>query len=239
MQIQTKVISLLDGTNLTIQEADGSFDPKHAIQEANARKLEENLTKKFESDHEPYDKTLVYFAKSYYPALYACTAGESIPTLEQAYAMPPQDLDLWHKTVIDLNPDIFVIKPQPENIDPIEVIFRDESRVLVHATNDSPSYMMRLFRLETEVEDNPPLDSNEIYFQMMIYTKLAACSTGDVPTAAEAYRFPRPELTKWMNAAVEKNKSWFDPILQVGEKALREREKETVKKKRRGRKVSR
>jgi hypothetical protein len=220
MQIQTKSISLADGRSILVCEADGNFDPRLAQMEANAKKLESD------------DKTLIYFAMYFYPVLYACTKGEA-PSLEDAYAMAPADLDGWYQTVAELNPEIIKLK------DPAEsriCAFRDDTQLTVHRTNDLPSYMLKLFKYEQTAQDNPPTVADEIPFRIMIYPKLAACSSGEIPSVDDAIKYPRTELSKWMDLAVELNRDWFLSIIDA---AAEVNKKELVKKKGRGRAPSR
>lgn len=212
MQILTKTIDLMDGTSLTVHEADGSYDAKVADQELKAERMESA------------DKTLMFFARTYYPILYACTRAEC-PTLEKAYAMG-DDLDLWYAAVLEVNVDL--LKQLPEKKESRALAFRDDTQIQVHASRDLPSFMIRLHRLEQEAEDNPPADPNEISFRLIFYPKIAACSTGDVPSADQAVLFPRIELARWTTIVMEQNPQWFE-VLQEKASAL-EKQKEIEKK---------
>jgi hypothetical protein len=63
------------------------------------------------------------------------------------------------------------------------------------------------------------------------YPKLAACSTGNVPTEEEAYNMPSEERDKWYAAAHNVNPLWFKALDAVL-KSLNTSEKEQKKKRR-------
>lgn len=226
MRINTEVISLGNGVILlTATEADGSFDAKVAVKKSDADKIKSD------------DKTLIHFAKVYYPILYACTRGD-VPNVEDVYKMNGESLDRWYQTIQDLNPDLIVSVSQEYATEEIE--FRDGTVITVHATRDLPSYMLSLHRHEQAIEDTPPEDLGLLSFGLTVYSKLAACSTGEsIPSLQEAYEFPRSELSKWITAAAKLNPQWFDYLLEMGKQAIEDEQKQKVKKKRRNRKTNR
>lgn len=225
MQLKTKAVGIRDGMTIIVHEADGSFDSRLNSMETEAKKIEST------------DKTFIYFATYIYPLLYSCTSGEAVPSAQEAYGLPSEKLDEWYLAFWELNPDIItrpITEPRSEEIE-----FRDETKFIIQETRDQPSYMLRLHRLEQDVQDNPPADPDELSFRIMIYPKIAACVREGViiPSAEEACKFPRTELSIWTSAAMRMNPSWFAPILSAVEEA--DAKKEQVKKKRRSRPANR
>jgi hypothetical protein len=52
-------------------------------------------------------------------------------------------------------------------------------------------------------------------FRVGFYPKMAACSTGDIPSEDEALHMPSAELDKWWTAAKECNPRWFEVFKDI------------------------
>jgi len=88
-----------------------------------------------------------------------------------------------------------------------KVTFRDGSKLIVFEENEySANYIKEL---EWDAEHNPHPDLKHNFFRMSIYSKLVACSVGDVPTDIQARSMPSSELKKWYDAAKKINPNWF------------------------------
>lgn len=74
-------------------------------------------------------------------------------------------------------------------------------------------------------------------YSATIYPKLAACSTGDVPSEEEALRMPVSELNRWYLAAKNVNPDWFRIFEEIAEEMRKngESEEKIARKKRRKR----
>lgn len=86
-------------------------------------------------------------------------------------------------------------------------------------------------------------DFKRQYFKTTIYPKMAACSTGDVPTVEQAMAMPSSEINKWYRAAERVNPEWFAAFKEITERKVADLEKtpegkEQVKKKERRRRRS-
>lgn len=109
------------------------------------------------------------------------------------------------------------------------VEFRDGTKVTVTEANWEAD--MRVGAMEKEVniridkmvaESTAPLTESEvsyITFVQTFYPKLAACSTGDVPTEREAFDMPSAEREKWYAAVRRVNPLWFQALDAFIEKA--------------------
>lgn len=218
MELRTKIVSLMDGKNLVVHEADASYDARMALLVGEAN----------EAKHA--DKVFLFFWRTYYPMFAACSDGE-VPSPAEAFALPPEILDAWYLAVWELNQDILgeVKVPQKE-----AVVFRDESRLVVHETRDLPSYMLKIVRLEEDALAREDTPASEVSFRTYIYPRIAGCSVGDVPDVEAAVRFPRVELAKWSAATMKLNPHLFQFIIDEAAKspALND---EVVKKKRKRR----
>lgn len=107
------------------------------------------------------------------------------------------------------------------------VEFRDNTSVTVTERNWETD--ARIVALETEAEQNPLEDQQRQFFHLYVYPKLAACSTGDVPSEEDAYDMPSGEREKWWDAAKRVNPKWFAPMEEAAEKITAEmlKKKET------------
>lgn len=110
-----------------------------------------------------------------------------------------------------------------------EVIFSDGSCLTVSEENWDTA--MRLSELESEAQAAPLEDPRAQLFHSMFYPKLAACSSGDVPTEVEARQMPSAELDKWYAVVKRLNPQWFAVIdaltkeAQAAEKKRRHRKR--------------
>jgi len=66
--------------------------------------------------------------------------------------------------------------------------------------------------VEEKGKDITDSEINRLTFNQSFYSKLAACSTGDVPTEEEAYLMPSVEREKWYAAVRNVNPQWFVAI---------------------------
>jgi len=103
--------------------------------------------------------------------------------------------------------------------------FRDGTKLTVTEANWPAD--VKVSEMEREAENNPRKDNQRQFYAMAVYPKLAACSTGDIPTEEQAFLMPSAEHDKWYNAAARVNPNWFDPL----EKAAKQLSTEAMKKK--------
>jgi hypothetical protein len=101
------------------------------------------------------------------------------------------------------------------------VEFRDGTKLTVTEANWETD--MRVGVMENDAQrrmeelihnrdTSAPLSESEISWSAFIqgiYPKLAACSTGAVPSEEEAYHMPSTERDKWYDAAHRLNSHWF------------------------------
>lgn len=85
--------------------------------------------------------------------------------------------------------------------------------------------------LEKDCKENPIPDLRRQIFRETFYSKLVACSTGDVPTDEEARYMPTKDLNNWITAHRRLNPNWWIPL----EKALDQMDE--AEKKRKSRKI--
>jgi hypothetical protein len=105
------------------------------------------------------------------------------------------------------------------------VKFRDGTKLTVTEANWAVS--IRLQELEEQATKNPLEDIKQQTFGLMVYPKLAACSSGKVPTIQEAFEMPSVELDKWFYAAKRMNPDWF-PDLQPTPDAKQKKAKKPI-----------
>ncbi len=79
----------------------------------------------------------------------------------------------------------------------------DQAR-LVNDAETKAAEGRELTRLEQKVQ----------FFRLNIYPKMAACSTGDVPSEEEARSMPSSELNHWYAACKRVNPDWFSVFEQ-------------------------
>jgi len=86
------------------------------------------------------------------------------------------------------------------------VEFRDGTKITV--TEENWDIGTRLELMERELRESKGVTPEE-YARRSLYNRMAACSSGDVPTEAEARQWPSAELDKWYFAAKRINPGWF------------------------------
>ena len=108
------------------------------------------------------------------------------------------------------------------------VTFRDGTKVVVSEATWSIS--MKLQELEAQatkdLEGITLENVSDGIFQTLVYPKLLACSSGDVPTLAQALEMPSTELDKWYFAVKRVNPDWFETVeaeVESAEKNLSEK----------------
>jgi len=87
------------------------------------------------------------------------------------------------------------------------VTFRDGTELTVEEANWGIS--AKLQALEKQAIAEPLEDKDDQEFYRFIYVRLAACSSGKVPTVREALDMPNIEIDKWFAAANRMNPVWF------------------------------
>lgn len=98
------------------------------------------------------------------------------------------------------------------------VEFRDGTKLTVTEANWAIS--MRLQELEEQAVKSPLEDVSQQTFNLVIYPKLAACSSGDVPSLQEALEMPSTELDKWYFAVKRLNSDWFVTLEQASKEEV-------------------
>lgn len=88
-----------------------------------------------------------------------------------------------------------------------KVKFRDGSDLIVYEENQVIAEY--IIELEQEADNNPHPDAARQLFRKVFYSKLIACSAGDVPTDEQARMMPAVELNKWIEAVRRINPNWF------------------------------
>lgn len=149
------------------------------------------------------NKAFQYFAENIYPPLAACT--DPMPTLEEAFAMPPAEWDQWYLLAREKNPSWFDDSPLTEEA----VEFSDGRIITVQSMR--PSTLMKRETLDAEAEAGEPLENTRReVFRSIYYPKLAGCSIGNVPEEADARSIMGMEdLQLWYDAAKRQCPSWF------------------------------
>jgi len=90
------------------------------------------------------------------------------------------------------------------------VTFRDKKQVTVSEENWNIGTL--LTKLNEDAAKEPVDNVNDQVFRQVFYPKLAACSSGDVPSEEEAKQMPSMELDKWYEAVRRVNPQWFAGI---------------------------
>lgn len=203
MDIQKKSVKLTDDTSIIVCEAGANYDARFSQAMIEADKCEDA------------DKTLVFFFKTFYPILSACT--ENAPSAQDAYALDHKKLDEWYLAVWELNPEL--LGPLPV-VHTEEVIFRDGSKIVLAESHGFPSFVLRLVQMENDAQERADTPADEHSFRNYIYPKIAACVVSenipDVDMVVSA--FPHAEIARWSAIAMKLNKNWFDFIFDEAEK---------------------
>ncbi len=106
------------------------------------------------------------------------------------------------------------------------VVFRDKSKVTVFEENQLIGEY--LIRLEQDALENPLTGKDDLprqVFRQAYYSKLLACSVGDVPSDEETLVMPSSELQKWIDAARKINPNFFVNLDKVVEEVTAEEKK--------------
>lgn len=110
------------------------------------------------------------------------------------------------------------------------VEFRNGKSLVVYEENQViDEYILEL---EADLEDNPNPDERLHGFRRTYYSKLLACSVGDVPTDEEARIMPAEDLGKWIQAVRQINPNWFIRMDESMAKLSEEEKKRRPKRRR-------
>ena len=111
------------------------------------------------------------------------------------------------------------------------VELRDGRKITVTEANWSAD--VHLSELERAASKKEEKDPSKQFYIVAVYPKLAACSSGEVPTEEEAFGMPTIEHEKWYAAAKRINPSWFVPMEEAAKKltdeALKKKETKQTK----------
>lgn len=213
-----KNITLSNGLSLVIWQAnyDMSLDRETIEQQAQEDRARLNGTG---------DKLLLFFQEIIFSSLSAFSTG-SVPSLDEAFKLPPEDLDKWHLEIANLNPGFYVVREYKEK--QIEIGGRK-----ITVLSNRPSVMLKRVSLEAQAEKEPMLDNpKKEFFRVSQYPRLAGCSIGDVPTMQEALTdWTIEELDQWYQSAREVLPAWFLTNEELVQKET-EQQKEDKKKSR-------
>lgn len=198
LQRRQKALPLSTGVVLTVWESSWETSMVRSAMEADARK------RKGEPEQ-------LYFHEKIYAPLAACSTGE-IPSVEQAFQLPAEDLNAWFEAAREVDPESYT----DERSEPETVTFRDGSTLTVWPAY-LPSVLMKLHRLDAEASQGPADEAvTAVTFRVLYYPKLAACSTGDVPTLEQARcEWPVSELDRWYQTARRVNPQLFLPLEEL------------------------
>lgn len=107
------------------------------------------------------------------------------------------------------------------------VKFRDGTKLTV--TEANWAITMKLQELEEQANQHVPED---IHLQSLntLYPRLAACSSGKVPTFQETADMPSRQVDVWFFAVRRINPDWFAPVdgEAEGEASLEKKEKKPI-----------
>jgi hypothetical protein len=203
IQRRQKLITLSRGLVLTVWESSWEISMARTALEEDARKKSTNKQGEL-SDQ-------LYFQKLIYAPLAACSTGD-VPSMEQAFQLPAEDLDAWFEAAREVDPESYT----DEHVEPETVVFRDDSRITV-LPDYLPSVLMKQRRLDAAANLGPADEAvTAVTFRVLYYPRLAACSIGDVPTMEEARtQWPTAELEKWYQAVKRVNPQLFLPLEEM------------------------
>ena len=195
----------LAGSSLTVWESSWDISMARTAMEEDARAQKAKLNGSGDPD-------FLFFFEAIYAPLAACSTGD-VPTVEQAYQLPPDAWDRWYETARAVDPDTF----GDEVIEPETVELRDGSKITI-LPSYLPSVQMQLQRLERLANEAQAEGESvsTVTFRLLYYPRLAACSTGDVPSMDEARsEWPTAELDRWYQAARRTNPRLFLPLEEI------------------------
>lgn len=108
-----------------------------------------------------------------------------------------------------------------------------ETKRVIVVTEANWPIDIKLSQMEKAAQEEVLDDPQRHFYHVVIYPKLCACSTGDVPDELEAYLMPSVEHDKWYGAAMRMNPHWFTPLEEAAKKltaeALKKKEKKRTK----------
>lgn len=224
MQIQTGTLEFSGSRKITVSEND--FDITRRL-----NRLTKEAREMVSEDAEHERSAWLYFQRDLYPILVAPASGD-VPTLQEAFGMPRDELDLWYLAVWRLNPEWFTRSFEEESKTET-VTFRDGSKVKLVEECGLPSIVLRLLELEDDALLDPSDDADQQIFRLSFYPKMVACvADGDIPSADELRKWPSTESNKWYEAAKRVNPDWFlslDAISEEAQRAADERAKDQKK----------
>lgn len=222
MKLRTEEVKFKNGKTITITQE--TWNISMCLSEMRRKAVENPLD----------DRRLQYFRDELYSLLVSPASGDTLPSLEEAYAMlkdSPEDLDEWYKAVQRINPAWFAWL---QHHDSEMVTFIDETSLVVVDAN-VPSGIMKIRDLENDPgpPDRPLVEGLESeIFKTVFYPKLAACSAGKVPDRLEAQNWPTEELNKWYDAVNRVNPQWFKPLIDLKNEVDAQAAQAEIKKKR-------
>lgn len=109
--------------------------------------------------------------------------------------------------------------------------FRDGSKLTVFEENQMIAEY--LIMLERDAAENPLSDVMRQLFRQMYYSKLLACSIGDIPSEDQTRVMPAEELENWVAAVREINPRWFENMDKALAQMTEEEKKRKPRKRRR------
>ena len=152
-----------------------------------------------------------YFAENIYPALAACT--DPMPTLDEAYNMPPAEWDQWYLHAREKNSSWF------DDAELTEESIRLSDGAIITIQSQRPSTLMRRETLDAQAQAGEPLENiRRELFRSVYYPKLAGCSIGQVPDESDARSLMSMEdLELWYDAAKRQCPEWFVTLEELAE----------------------
>jgi hypothetical protein len=108
-----------------------------------------------------------------------------------------------------------------------------ETKRVIVVTEANWPVDIKLSQMEKAAQEETLEDPQRQFYHVVIYPKLCACSTGDVPPEEEAYLMPSVEHDKWYGAANRMNPHWFVPLEEAAKQltadALKKKETKRTK----------
>lgn len=221
MPLKRKDFTFSNGNKVTVSEASWDISMLRLEIEQQARADRARLNGSGDPD-------LLYFHEMIYSDLAAASDG-SVPSLQDAFQLAPEDLDAWQLAVAEVNPNWYAAQSHEQ-----EEIEIGERKITVLSLR--PSVLMRRNQLETLAQKKSPSENiRQQVFRQAYYPRLAACSLGDIPTEEEARsEWSTEDLQIWYDAAKRQIPFWFISLEQAAEQNQQAAQtaKETKKKRR-------